>query len=167
MPLPKHPRLMNDDELCDWVKSLIERRAPESSSLDYKAQISIENKTKRIELCKDVSSFANEGGGILLYGVPEMEDNGVPVPKDLSECGIEIPKDLSMGIENVLTDVVRPLLPELHIRELNLKELAPKSLLIVYHPESWNKPHMVEGYKHARYYRRGNFRAIIMNERQV
>lgn len=167
MPLPKHPKLMSDDELCDWTKSLIERCAPESSTLDYKAEISINGKTNRIELGKDVSSFANEGGGILLYGVPETVENGVPIPKNLSECGIIIPEEMPTNIENILIAVVEPPLPELNIRVLNLKELNQKSLLMIYHPESWNKPHMIEGYNHARYYRRGNFRSIIMNERQV
>lgn len=167
MVLPKHLRLMSDDDLCNWAKSLIERHAPESSSLDYKAKISIKSQTNRIELGKDVSSFANEAGGILLYGVPEMEDNGVPVPKDMSECGIGIPRNLPIDIENILYDIVMPPLSELNIRVLNLRESSAKSLLMIYHPESWNKPHMVEGYKHARYYRRGNFRAVVMNEREV
>ena len=167
MSLPKHPRLMTDDELCDWVKSLIERQAPESSFLDYKAQIAIDSRTNRIEVGKDVSSFANEGGGILLYGVPEIEENGVPVPKDLPACGIEIPSSLPIDIENILLDIVVPTLPELFIQVLNLKEINPKSLLMIYHPESWNKPHMIEGYNHNRYYRRGNFRTVLMNERQV
>ncbi len=167
MLLPKHPRLMNDYELSNWAKSLITRRSPESSSLDYKAKISIKKQIERIEIGKDISSFANEQGGILLYGVPEMEERGVPVPKDISECGIEIPQDLPINIENILLDIVSPPLTELHIRVLNFEELGQKSLLMVYHPESWNKPHMVEGYKHVRYYRRGNFRAVIMNERQV
>ncbi len=167
MLLPKHPKLMSDDDLCDWIKSLIDRRAPESSTLDYKAEISINGKSNRIELGKDISSFANEGGGILLYGVPETKEKGVPVPKDLSECGVEIPQDIPTNIENILTDIVVPPLPELNIKVLNLKEIKPKSLLMIYHPESWNKPHMIEGYNHARYYRRGNFRSVIMNERQV
>lgn len=169
MTLPKHPKLMNDDELCIWVQSLIERKAPESSSLDYKAEISIDGRPKRIELGKDVSSFANEGGGILLYGVPEEKEqtSGVPIPKSLSGCGINIAEDLPEKIENILLDIVVPPLPELYIKVLNLEELNPKSLLMIYHPESWNKPHMIEGYKDARYYRRGNYRAIIMNERQV
>ena len=153
--------------LCDWAKSLIDRQAPESGDLDYKAEISIEGKGNRIELGKDISSFANEGGGILLYGVPEMkDDNGVPIPKDLSECGIEIPME-PIAIENILLSIVAPPLPELEIRVLNLKELDQKSLLLIYHPASWNKPHMVQGYKHVRYYRRLNFGADIMEERQV
>ena len=76
-------------------------------------------------------------------------------------------KDLPMNVENILNDIIVPPLPELHIRVLSPKELAPKSLLLIYHPESWNKPHMIEGYQEARYYRRGNFRAVIMSERQV
>lgn len=167
MILPKHPKLMNDAELCDWIKALIERKAPESTFLDYKAEISIKKKTSRVEIGKDISSFANERGGILLYGVPEAEENGVPIPNDLPKCGITIQANMPEGIESILTDIIVPPLPELEIRVLNLEELHPKSLLMIYHPESWNKPHMIEGYKHARYYRRGNFRAIIMKEREI
>lgn len=167
MLLPKHPRLMSDSELSDWAESLIKRKAPESSELDYKAEISIQDKNSRIELAKDVSSFANEAGGILLYGVPEKEEDGIPVPKDLSECGIKIPSNLPIDIENILLDIVAPALPELFIRILNLKEISSRSLLMIYHPESWNQPHMIEGYKTARYYRRGNFKTVVMNERAI
>ena len=90
MFLPKPPKSMSDDELCDWASSLINRRAPESSSLDYKAYISpLEKQSDKIELAKDISSFANGMGGVLLYGVPKEKQNNVPIPKPLSECGIE------------------------------------------------------------------------------
>ncbi len=158
---------MSDDELCDWAKSLIERRAPESSYLDYKETISTQTNTNKIEVAKDVSSFANEKGGVLLYGVPEDEENGVPVAKPLSDCGITISPQIPISIENTLQDIIEPPLPELEIRVLNLPLLRPKQLLMIYHPESWDKPHMVQGYQHGRYYRRGNFRTIIMEQRQI
>ena len=158
---------MSDDELCDWAKSLIDRRAPESSCLDYKETISIQSDKNRIEIARDVSSFANENGGVLLYGVPEIEENGVPVPKPLSDCGMTVPSELPISIENILQDVLEPPLSELEIRVLNLPALRTRQLLMIYHPESWNKPHMVQGYQHGRYYRRGNFRAVIMAERQI
>ena len=60
MSFPKDPRVMSDDELCDWAKKLIKGRAPESNRLDYKENISTESKEDRIELAKDVSSFVNE-----------------------------------------------------------------------------------------------------------
>jgi len=168
MSLPRPTKSMSDDELCDWASFLINRRAPESSSLDYKADISpLERQSDKIELAKDVSSFANQTGGIILYGVPEEKPNNTPIPKSLSECGIEVPSSFLEKIENILMDVIMPPLPELDIRLLNIKELAPKSLIMVYHPESWNKPHMVEKYDHFRYYRRGNFSSVPMEERQI
>ena len=153
MLFQKDPRLMSDDELCDWAKSLIDRRAPESSCLDYKETISIQSDKNRIEIARDVSSFANENGGVLLYGVPEIEENGVPVPKPLSDCGMTVPSELPISIENILQDVLEPPLSELEIRVLNLPALRTRQLLMIYHPESWNKPHMVQGYQHGRYYR--------------
>lgn len=167
MIFSRHPKLMNDNDLCTWLISLIERKAPESDCLDYKASISINNQKEKIELCKDITSFANENGGALLYGIPEEDQNGVPVPKDISECGIELPGDFIINIENILLDVVAPPLPELFIKVINIDGSSSKSVLLIYHPGSWNKPHMVEAYKQGRYYRRGNFRSILMNEKQV
>ncbi len=164
---PKHPKMMTDDELCRWVKLLIDRQAPESNNLDYKTNIDIRTVESKIEIGKDVSSFANDQGGVLLYGVPETDSNGVPVPHALYSCGIALENDLPSKIENILLDVIVPPLPELHVRVLTLPELSAKSILLIYHPESWNKPHMIEGYKEARYYRRGSFRSIVMKEREV
>jgi len=167
MSFPKDPRLMVDEELCAWANALIERQAPESSMLDYKARIAIEKTNERIELAKDVSSFANESGGTLLYGVPEIEGDNGPIPKTLSDCGINVAENLPEKIESILIDSIVPPLPELHIRVFKLSNEKDKSLLMIHHPESWCKPHMIEGYKEHRFYRRGNYRTVLMREREV
>jgi hypothetical protein len=167
MIFQRHPKLISDADLCTWLNSLIKRKAPESDYLDYKESISISTQKEKMELCKDVTSFANENGGALIYGVPETDQNGVPVPKDIAECGIELPSDLIINIENILLDVIAPPLPELFIKVISLDGTSSKSVLLIYHPGSWNKPHMVEGYKQGRYYRRGNFRSILMYEKQI
>ena len=69
MRFPKPPQLMTDEELTERVVASINQRLPESDSLDYKALLNIETRDERIELAKDASSFANEFGGTLLYGV--------------------------------------------------------------------------------------------------
>ncbi|MDX2441053.1 MAG: putative DNA binding domain-containing protein [Desulfobacterales bacterium] len=61
--------------------------------MDYKESISIHTQKEKMELCKDVTSFANKNGGALIYGVPETVQNGIPMPKDISEYGIEFPSD--------------------------------------------------------------------------
>ena len=83
MIFQRHPKLISDADLCTWLNSLIKRKAPESDYLDYKESISISTQKDKMELCKDVTSFANENGGALIYGVPETDQNGVPVPKDI------------------------------------------------------------------------------------
>jgi hypothetical protein len=158
---------MSEQELCDLIESWINLKIPESKELDYKATISIGTNREKTELGKDVSSFANEKGGVLLYGVPEIKADGVPVPVELSKCGINIPESLAEDIERILFHVIVPPLTELVIRILKPQEIKPNVLLFVYHPESWNKPHMLEGYKDQRYYRRENFQSVPMNEREI
>ena len=167
MILSKHPKLMDDTELESAIKGIIEQRYPESHTLDYKAEISLEGQQKRIELAKDISSFANESGGIIIYGVPEVVSNGTPIPSPLTNCGIDIPGKLPQDIENILFDIISPPLPELEVRIITPDCLNGKSLLVMYHPASWSKPHMVAGYSHGRFYRRGSFRATIMTEKEI
>jgi hypothetical protein len=156
---------MTDENLLAWVRARIEERTPESDMLDYKSTLELGTRQSKLELAKDVSSFANERGGLLLYGVPETDDDGIPIPKPLSECGFTPTKGLREQAENVVLDVIEPPLPELHLRLLNLDDA--RCMFFVYHPQSWARPHMVAGYDHARYYRRGNFRAVRMREREV
>ena len=160
-------RRMTDPELLAYVRTLIEAREPESYRLDYKETLDISKDSGKKELAKDVSSFANEQGGILIYGVPEVRDGELPRPKPLAECGMEVAPGLVESIERILISTVQPPLHALTIRVMDLPEIAPKQLLIIQHPESYWKPHMIEGYGVRRYYRRGNFQAVIMNEREV
>ena len=165
--LTKDIRNMADATLSAAVKTLIEDREPESLHLDYKETLDISKDSGKKELAKDVSSFANEQGGILIYGVPEVRDDDLSRPKPLAECGMLIDPGLPESIERILISTVQPPLHALTIRLVDLPEIAPKQLLIIQHPESYWKPHMIEGYNVRRYYRRGNFQAVIMNEREV
>jgi hypothetical protein len=166
--LPTDPRAMSDDELVTWITDLIARRTEESPTLDYKAEFGDLSQTKvKRELAKDVSSFANEGGGVVLYGVPEVRDGNVLVPEALPACGIPLYPQLRERIESVLLDAIAPVLPEIHIRVVRIAGMAGEGLIFVHHPASWNSPHMVTAYDDGRYYRRGNFQAVKMHEHDV
>ena len=80
--LPKHPDLFTDDELEQWIRQLVDRQEPEGIHLDYKETIDVNSKKHRLEAAKDISSFANELGGTLLYGIPQRRDkpDGAPIP---------------------------------------------------------------------------------------
>lgn len=158
---------MTDAELSAAVKTTIEDHEPESLRLDYKETLDISKDSGKKELAKDVSSFANEQGGTLIYGVPEVRDGELPRPRPIAECGMEIDPGLPESIERILISTVQPPLHALAIRVVDPPEIAPKQLLLIQHPESYRKPHMIEGYGVRRYYRRGNFQAVMMNEREV
>ena len=54
------------------ILSLIEGRVEESINLDFKSSDSIGSEpSKKKELSKDISSFANSAGGVIIYGIQE------------------------------------------------------------------------------------------------
>ena len=54
------------------IISLIKNKAEESINLDFKSSDSLGSEpSKKKELSKDVSSFANSDGGIIIYGIEE------------------------------------------------------------------------------------------------
>lgn len=167
MRFPKPPQLMKPEELSNFVRRLIQERQPESDALDYKKLANTGTQKDRLELAKDISSFANELGGSVIYGVPEVEEDGVPIPVPLERCGMDINSGMPERIENLLLDGIQPVLPNLFIKLVRLNEIEPKGLLVVHHPASWDKPHMVESYNERRFYRRGNYRTVRMTEREV
>ena len=70
------------------------------------------NSQKRAEdISKDVSSFLNSDGGVLVYGVPESEDasltGGSPIP-DGPEIGFRIGEVAKETIEDLITSNIQP-----------------------------------------------------------
>ena len=109
----------------EWWEREIERKLadeePENLHLDYKDKESlmppgrggggIDRQKRAEDISKDVSSFINSDGGVLVYGVPETNDpnstGGSPVP---SGCDVgyqrgDIDKE---AIENLITSHIQP-----------------------------------------------------------
>ncbi|MFP3897686.1 MAG: helix-turn-helix domain-containing protein [Anaerolineales bacterium] len=166
MILPQHPDQMSDQKLKEWIQGLVNRETPESIFLDYKQTLKIDTRSDKRELAKDVSSFANERGGVILYGIPE-EKNGSGEPIPTKPVGMVPISEASQIVENVLVDTLTPTLPETRIREILWEEPSKKVVYLVWHPKSWEAPHMIHAYGEHRYYRRGNYRAVVMEENEV
>ena len=93
----------NLKEFQDLVK-LKDDNIKESQTLDYKKE-----RTSNKEIAKDVSSFANESGGVIIYGIEE----DTSTRKISALDGIKITKGLEESIERI---VHSSLSPELHIK---------------------------------------------------
>jgi predicted HTH transcriptional regulator len=53
------------------VTRLIANRIPESASLEYKSELSLDARAARKELLKDLTGMANGGGGTVIFGLQE------------------------------------------------------------------------------------------------
>src|SRR5687767_15188252 len=85
------------------IESLVRNQLPESIHLDYKASPALDPK-KRDEIAKDVSAFANSGGGLLVYGVEEDKNSHLPVRIDV---GVD-PKWNREWLEQIITSNISP-----------------------------------------------------------
>ena len=116
----------------DWwrseLKRMLEEQQPEDLHLDYKDKRSLlppgrggsgMDKQKRADdVSKDISSFLNSDGGVLIYGVPETDDpnatGGTPAaPLPVDSCspdkiGFERGEITKETIENLITSNIQP-----------------------------------------------------------
>lgn len=165
--LEKHPDTMSDSDLYQKIHSWVHTKTPESIFLDYKKELFFETQKQKIELGKDISSFANTKGGCLLYGIDEDRQSidSAPIPK--KDYGMEPINRQLIDIENILGSIISPALPELRIRQISLEHDISKIVYLIWHPKSWVAPHMVSGFNNNRYYKRGNFKSEPMEEHEV
>lgn len=62
---------MAEDEVLDILKEFLEK-PDETSNVDFKEKQSLEGKSERKELAKDIACFANAGGGYIIVGVVDQ-----------------------------------------------------------------------------------------------
>lgn len=148
-----------DDFNQDDIQKAINEKYEESLRLDFKAAGSLENTdSKKREISKDVSSFANSAGGIIIYGI--KEDDHKADSFDFIN-GREITKE---WIEHVIDSNINRRIPDLVIYPIRFDDDLEKSIYLIKIPESFATPHMASD---KRYYRRYNFQSVPMEEYEV
>lgn len=138
------------------IESLIKGSVPESIHLDYKASPALSKKNKD-EICKDVTSFANSDGGLLIYGVEERDC--IPIQIDLGVDNDEIDPE---WLDQILSFHITPPIEGLEISQIRLNE--KHSLYVLNIPKSFRGPHQAPDKK---YYKRYNFRSSPMDHYEI
>lgn len=141
-------------DLDDFIKLEVE----ENRHLDYKDGEAL-SPNKISEITKDVSSFANSDGGIIIYGVGE--DKKTHTPNNYAP--ITNPKITKEWLEQKI-NIIQPRIKEVLIFPIRLNKEATGSIYIVKIPKSDDAPHMADD---KRYYRRGNFSSEPMYSDEV
>lgn len=142
------------------LQSLVKNKIEEDSDLDYKDSRSLMMGGKEMtELSKDVSSFANSSGGIIIYGISENKH----VPEKIDEgCNpTEITKE---WLEQVIQGRIRPRIEGVDINPVSLDITSPGRVAYVVTIPQGVTAHQAYDKK---YYKRFNFNAEPMYDYEI
>jgi Putative DNA-binding domain len=137
---------ITEDDLTD----LISNEVREGKTIDYKEQLISNSDSDKKEFLYDVTSFANAGGGCLLFGIKENE--GVPT----GICGIgavDTDKEI-LRLENLIRDGVEPRIPGVESFIINC--CNNNYVMVLRIPRSWVQPHMVIFKNSSKFYSRNS-----------
>ena len=149
---------MNLPKTLEEIDALIRNQVQESLHLDYKGSDSLDPvRVRNAEIAKDVSSFANSDGGIIVYGV--MEEKQFPVKVD---GGVDHIKFSRERLEQVIQSNVSPKVDGIEIVQIRIS--GERSAYAIGIPKSFRGPHQASDY---RYYKRHNFASVPMEDYEI
>lgn len=154
----KEPWEWTEEDLVRHVADGVQ----ESLTLDYKQSAALEPRkpTRKADLSKDVSSFANSAGGTLVYGVVEKNHLPTHIDKGLDPYGVT-----REWLEQVINSTIQRRVPGVRINQVQLHAGSPGRVAYVVHvPQSQDAPHMASDH---RYYKRFNYESAPMEDYEV
>jgi hypothetical protein len=126
------------------IEALVANAVSEGRAIEYKEQLPGGADDDKREFLADASSFANAGGGDLIFGVRDKRDaSGKPTGIPETAVGLTgTNADAEMRrLEAMLRAGVDPRIPAIRIKHIDGFPSGPVILLRV--PKSWVSPHMV------------------------
>lgn len=132
-------------ELTDAIlDAAIENGALEAADLDWKRQLPDQQHLRTTEFAKDVAAMANSGGGVIVYGVDEVD-------KAATERVTEIKCDenYERTLRQVACNEIMPPVFNLGVRNLGPPE---RRAVVVAVPSSVEVPHLVRHKKSRDYF---------------
>ncbi|MEX2492733.1 MAG: ATP-binding protein [Nitrospirales bacterium] len=144
------------------LQSLIDYQVQEDSHLEYKDSRSLQKTDpKRMDISKNVSSFANAGGGIIVYGICENGENHLPERLDEGVDPVEFQKE---WLEQVIQGQIIPRIGGIHINQVSLDLSSPRKVAYVVTIPQGETAHQASDNK---YYKRFNFNSVPMEHYEI
>jgi hypothetical protein len=143
------------------LQRLIADGVREGRNLDFKRDAIGDDRDAKREFVRDVTSFANTGGGYLIVGMAEAAG----VADALSGLTARPADDEKLRLENLIRDGVEPRLGGVRIHEVTLS--GGGYALVIKIPASWNPPHRVALGGTNRFYARNSAGAYELSVEQL
>lgn len=125
------------------LDALIEHEVRESRTLDFKRDLPGTSDGEKKEFLADVVSFANAGGGDIVYGIGEKVDDAgrnTGVAGEVVGIGDVNEDEATLRLTNLIRDGTEPRVPGVSLRFITTGEA--RKVLILRLPRSWAAPHM-------------------------
>jgi hypothetical protein len=120
------------------LAALVSHSTEEGRHLDFKRDVPSFSDKEKLELCADVSSFANTGGGYIIFGVDE---SGGVASAVLGLPGVDADAVI-LRLEQILTAGIDPPVPGIVSRRISIA--SGGSVIAIHVPRSWRAPHLVK-----------------------
>ncbi|GAB4072048.1 ATP-binding protein [Ancylobacter sonchi] len=138
---------LSDVKFSD-IKELVEQKARESRTLEFKRELSIAKDSDKKEFLADISSFANTNGGDIIYGITEIDGEAI----ELASLDVADRDAKSLQIEQIVRGGLEPKLPQFEHRWIEGE--GSTIFLVLRVGRSFLAPHRVTVSDHAKFYAR-------------
>lgn len=161
------PKLF-DEITKEDINELEAGEVREGRTIEYKEQLPrqcVDDDTR--EFLADVSSFANAGGGDLIFGIRDKRDAaGKPtgIPQVVGLAGVNVDAE-SLRLEQMLRSSIDPRIPGVCLKHIDGFPSGPIILLRV--PRSWASPHMVKFKNWTRFFSRTSAGKTELDVREI
>jgi hypothetical protein len=138
------------------LERLIQNQIPESTTLDYKQQLNIEEdkEKNRLEFLHDICSFYNTNGGCIIYGISEKRTtDGRPsgLPHEFVNQEYDNLDTLKQRIHDIVRVQTDPNITNIIPREIIVQE---KKVLVIGIQRTYSLPAMVTYNGSNKFYKR-------------
>jgi Putative DNA-binding domain len=149
------------------LERLVENCVPEDDHLDYKRDGNFDATEGKKEFVKDVVSFANAGGGLIIYGMDEERVEGQPSGLPAALVGMDVPNEdaLLRQCRSMLDDSVDERISGIEMRAVRLAN--GRAAFLVRVPRSLQAPHQVTRDRDFRFYGRNGAQRSLLTRSQV
>jgi hypothetical protein len=138
------------------IENLVSTKVAERRTLEYKQKLPDKGDPSR-EFLYDVSSFANAGGGDMIFGITDERDSdnkATGLPASAEGVTVGNVGDAIARLENLVRDGVDPRIQGIEWQPVNDFSIGP--VLVMRIPKSWTSPHMVIHGGVTRFYSRNS-----------
>jgi len=146
----------------DKLEELISSQTEENISLDYKASESFgRNDSRKAEITKDVSAFANSAGGTIIYGIKEYSElSKKHLPEKFDP--VDRTQFTREWIEQIINNI-RPRISNISIQPVSIDDNDNHVVYVVDIPQGLTAHQAID----YRYYKRFNFESVPMHDHEI